>query len=46
MAEEFGFEMLLLSQDDWHEMQGSVLVGKEELIEEYPEEVRKLVVVS
>ncbi len=46
MAEEFGFTMLLTSQDVWPEMQGSVLVVKEDLINEHPEVVRKLIKVS
>jgi len=46
MAEESGFEMLLMSQDVWPEIQGSVLVVKEDLIREHPEIVRKLVRVS
>jgi len=46
MAEEFGFRMLLVSQDVWPEMQGSVLVVKEDLINNHPEVVRKLVKVS
>ena len=46
MAEEFGFTMLLMSQDVWPEMQGSVLVVKEDLINEHPEIVRKLIKVS
>jgi NitT/TauT family transport system substrate-binding protein len=46
MAEEFGFKMLLMSQDVWPEMQGSVLVVKEDLINEHPEAVRKLIKVS
>ncbi|MCX6009959.1 MAG: ABC transporter substrate-binding protein, partial [Chloroflexi bacterium] len=46
MAEEFGFNMLLTSQDVWPEMQGSVLVVKEELISNHPEVVRKLVEVT
>jgi NitT/TauT family transport system substrate-binding protein len=46
MAEDFGFEMLLMSQDIWPEMQGSVLVVKEDLINNHPEAVRKLVKVS
>jgi NitT/TauT family transport system substrate-binding protein len=46
MAEEFGFSMLLTSQDIWPQMQGSVLVVKEELIKNHPEVVRKLVRVS
>ena len=43
MAEDFGFRMLLTSQDVWPEMQGSVLVVREELLEEHPEVLSKLV---
>jgi len=46
MAEDLGFKMLLMSQDVWPEMQGSVLVVKDELIRDHPELVRKLVKVS
>ena len=46
MAEELGFKMLLVSQDIWSEMQGSVLVVKEELIRDHPEVVEKLVKIS
>jgi NitT/TauT family transport system substrate-binding protein len=46
MAEESGFTMLLTSQDIWPEMQGSVLVVKQSLIDDHPEVVRKLVTVS
>ncbi|GAG67737.1 unnamed protein product [marine sediment metagenome] len=46
MAEDFGFKILLMSQEVWPEMQGSVLVVKEELIEDYPDVVKKLVKVS
>jgi len=46
MAEEFGFKMLLMSQDVWPEMQGSVLVVKADLISENPVAVRKLIEVS
>jgi len=46
MAEESGFKMLLMSQEVWPEMQGSVLVVKEELIKDYPEVVGRLVKVS
>ena len=46
MAEDFGFKMLLTSQDLWPELQGSVLAVKEELIQNKPETVRKLVAVS
>lgn len=46
MAEQFGFKMLLTSQEVWPGMQGSVLVVKQELIENHPEIVRKLVRVT
>ncbi|GAG94129.1 unnamed protein product [marine sediment metagenome] len=46
MAEDFGFKMLLVSQEVWSEMQGSVLVVKEELIRDHPEVVEKLVKIS
>ncbi len=46
MAEELGFTMLLTSQDVWPDMQGSVLVVKQELIDNNPEAVQKLVNVS
>jgi NitT/TauT family transport system substrate-binding protein len=46
MTEEFGFEMLLTSQDIWPDMQGSVLVVKQKLIDNHPELVQKLVNVS
>jgi len=46
MAEESGFKMLLMSQEVWPEMQGSVLVVRGDLIKDYPEIVRKLLKVS
>ena len=46
MAEDLGFKMLLMSQDVWPEMQGSVLVVKEELIRDHPEVIEKLVKIS
>ncbi|MGB2783213.1 MAG: ABC transporter substrate-binding protein [Atribacterota bacterium] len=46
MAEKLGFKMLLMSQEIWPEMQGSVLVVKDGLIKDHPELVRKLVKVS
>jgi NitT/TauT family transport system substrate-binding protein len=46
MAEEFGFNMLLMSQDVWPEMQGSVLVVKDDLINSHPDAVTKLVEVT
>ncbi len=38
--------MLITSHELWHEMQGSVLVVKRELIEDDPETVRRLVRVT
>jgi len=46
MAEEHGFKMLLTSQEIWPEMQGSVLVVKQELIRGHPEVVKKLVKIT
>ena len=46
MAENFGFSMLLTTRDVWPEMQGSVLVVKEELIRDDPQIVRRLVKVT
>ena len=46
MAEEMGFKMLVMSQDVWPDMQGSVLVVKEDLIEKSPASVRNLISVS
>jgi len=46
MAEDYGFEMLLSSQDVWPDMQGSVLVVKQDLLDSNPDVVEKLVAVS
>jgi len=46
MAEEMGFRVILRAQDVWPEMQGSVLVVKEELLQKNPQLVRTLVRVS
>jgi NitT/TauT family transport system substrate-binding protein len=46
MTEELGFEMLLMSQDIWPDMQGSVLAVKQSLIDSHPQVVQKLVSVS
>jgi NitT/TauT family transport system substrate-binding protein len=46
MAEDYGFKMLLTARDIWPEMQGSVLIVKEDLIKNQPETVRKLVEAS
>jgi len=47
MAEKSNFKMLLMSQDIWPEMQGSVLVVKEELIRDWinqhPQEAAEIV---
>jgi len=46
LAEDYGFKMLLTSQEIWPAMQGSVVVVKEELIRDHPEIVKKIVTVS
>ncbi|MGB9629367.1 MAG: ABC transporter substrate-binding protein [Thermodesulfobacteriota bacterium] len=46
VAEEIGFKMMLKSQDLWPNMQGSVLVVKEDLIKNHPEIVRRLLKVT
>lgn len=46
MTEESGFITLLLSQDIWPDMQGSVLVVKQDLIDNHPEIVARLVEVT
>ncbi len=46
VAEGYGFNMLIQSKDLWPEMQGSVLVVKESLIDKHPEMVRKLVKIT
>ena len=46
MAEDYGFKMLLMSQDIWPDMQGSVLVVRESLINDSPDTVKKLIEVS
>src|SRR5665648_599375 len=46
MAEDLGYKMLLMGQDVWPEMQGSLLVVKDELIRDHPEVVEKLVKIS
>ena len=46
MGEELGFKELLMAQDLWPEMQGSVLIVTDDLIRDYPEIVRKLVKVT
>jgi NitT/TauT family transport system substrate-binding protein len=46
MGEELGFKELLMAQDLWPEMQGSVLIVTDDLIRNHPEIVRKLVKVT
>jgi NitT/TauT family transport system substrate-binding protein len=46
MAEELGFKVFLKAEDLWLNMQGSVLVVREKLINEYPDIVEKLVKVT
>lgn len=45
-AESNGFHMLITSHELWDDMQGSVLIVKRELIDDDPETVRKLVLVT
>ncbi len=46
MATEYGFKMLLTAKDLWPEMQGSVVVVKEDLIKKHPAKVKALVKVT
>ncbi len=46
MAEDLGFQMLLMSQDVWPDLQGSVLVAKEDMIRSHPDAIGGLVRVS
>lgn len=46
MAEEAGLKTLLSAENIWPDMQGSVLVVREELLNEHPEIVEKLVKVT
>ena len=46
MSEDMGFEMLLTAEDVWPDMQGSVLIVKDELIDNHPEIVENLVAVT
>ncbi len=43
MAEASGFKMLLMAQDVWPQMQGSVLAVRHDLMTRHPDVVRKLV---
>jgi len=46
MAENLGFKVLLRAQDLWSDMQGSVLVVTDDLIQNHPDIVEKLVKVT
>ncbi len=46
MGEKMGFKMLLPARDLWPEMQGSVVIAREELIREHPEIVAGIVKVT
>lgn len=46
MAEEIGLKVFLTAEDLWPDMHGSVLVVREELLEEHPDIVEKLVKVT
>ena len=46
MAEELGLKVFLTAEDLWPDMQGSVLIAREELLNEHPEIVKKLVRVT
>ena len=46
MGEELGFKILLTAQDVWPDMQGSVLVVKEDLLRDHLEIVRNLVKIT
>ena len=46
MGEELGFKVLLTAKDLWPDMQGSVLVVREDLLRDHPEIVKKLVKIT
>ena len=46
MGEDLGFKELLMAQDLWPNMQGSVLIVTDDLIRDHPEIVKKLVEVT
>ena len=46
MGERLGFQEIIKAQDVWPDMQGSVLIVTDKLIQERPEAVRKLVRVT
>jgi len=46
MGEELGFNVLLTAEEVWPDMQGSVLIVKEDLIKNHPGIVKKLVKIT
>jgi NitT/TauT family transport system substrate-binding protein len=46
MGEELGLKELLMAQDVWPEMQGSVLIVTDDLLRDHPEIVRRLVKIT
>jgi len=46
MGEKMGFKVLLMAQDLWPEMQGSVVIAREELVRKHPEIVAGIVRVT
>jgi len=46
MGEKMGFKVLLTAQDLWPEMQGSVVIAREELVRKHPEIVAGIVRVT
>jgi len=46
MAEDHGFKMLLTAKDIWPQMQGSVLVIKDNLLKKHPAVAKKLIAVT
>ncbi len=46
MAEDYGFKMLLTAKDVWPQMQGSVLVIRDDLLKKNPGIAKKLIVVT
>ncbi|MCK5583335.1 MAG: ABC transporter substrate-binding protein [Elusimicrobiales bacterium] len=46
MAEDYGFKMMLTAKDIWPQMQGSVLVIREDLLKKRPNIAEKLIAVT
>ncbi|MDP8248360.1 MAG: ABC transporter substrate-binding protein [Candidatus Tritonobacter lacicola] len=46
MGEKMGFNVLLTARDLWPNMQGSVVIAREELIREHPEIIAKIVKIT